>query len=114
MRRHDRPLPGGVDVVAIWRCFVSARWRSVADDEDAGGGFDDVVGDGFELVDLEYSRDLWEEALEETEVAAGDALDRGDGLRVREVLGVEGAAESFPVAVEDEEELVASEWAVAV
>ncbi|WP_211255119.1 hypothetical protein, partial [Microbacterium ginsengisoli] len=25
----------------------------IADDEDAGGGFDDVVGDGVELVDLE-------------------------------------------------------------
>jgi len=29
----------------------------VADDEDAGGGFDDVVGDGVELVDLEYAVD---------------------------------------------------------
>lgn len=35
--------------------------RSVAlisDDKDAGSGFDDVVGDGLELVDLEYADDL--------------------------------------------------------
>lgn len=37
----------------------------VADDEDAGGGLDDVVGDGVELVDFEDSGDLREEAFEE-------------------------------------------------
>ncbi len=36
----------------------------VSDDEDAGGGFDDVVGDGVELVDPEYPVDLGEESLE--------------------------------------------------
>ncbi len=66
----------------------------VADDEDAGGGFDDVIGDDFELVDLEDSCDLWEESFEEAEVAAGDAFDCGDGLSVGEVVGVEGPAES--------------------
>jgi hypothetical protein len=85
-----------------------------SDDEDAGGGFDDVVGDGFELVDLEYSADLGEEAFEESEVASGDAFDGGDGLGVGEVVGVEGATETFPVAVEDEEEFVAADGSVAV
>lgn len=36
-------------------------WRSlssVADNEGAGGCFDDVVGDGFELVDLQYAGDV--------------------------------------------------------
>ena len=42
--------------------------------EDAGGGFDDVVGDGLELVDLEHSGDLREEAFEEAEVAPGETL----------------------------------------
>ena len=40
-------------LAAFWDRFVSL----VADDEDAGGGFDDVVGDGVELVDLEYAVD---------------------------------------------------------
>jgi hypothetical protein len=61
----------------------------VADDEGNCGCFDDVVGDGFELVDLQYTGDLREETLEEPEVAAGDPLDRGDCLGVSEVVGVE-------------------------
>jgi hypothetical protein len=61
----------------------------VADNEDAGCGLDDVVGDGFESVDLQHSSDLGEEAFEEAEIAAGDAFDRGYGLRVGEVFGVE-------------------------
>lgn len=80
---------------------------SVADDQDAGSGLDGVVGDGVELVDLEYRCDLGEEAFEEAEVAAGDPFDRGEG--VGEVVGVEGAAQAFPVAVEDEQELVAAQ-----
>ncbi len=35
-----------------------------SDDEGAGGGFDDVVGDGVELVDFEDSPDLGEESFE--------------------------------------------------
>ena len=86
----------------------------ISDDEDAGGGFDDVVGDGFELVDLQDAVDLREEPFEESEVAAGDAFDRGYGLGVGEVVRVECPAEMFPMAVEDEEEFIAAEGAVAV
>ena len=63
---------------------------ALAGDEGAGGCFDDVVGDGVELVDLQDASDLGEEAFEDAEVTAGDAFDRGDGLRVGEVFGVEG------------------------
>ena len=86
----------------------------IADDEDAGGGFDDVVGDGVELVDLEYPVDLREEPFEEAKVASGDAFDRGDGLRVGEVVRVESPAESLPVAIENEEELFTAEGTVVV
>lgn len=86
----------------------------VADNENAGCGFDDVVRDGFELVDLEHTSDLGEESFEEAKVAARDAFDCGDGLSIGEVVGVEGSAEAFPVAVEDEEEFVAAEGAVVV
>lgn len=41
--------------------------------------------------------DLREEALKEPEVAAGDAFDGGDGLRVGEVVGVERLAELAPL-----------------
>ena len=81
----------------------------VADDEDAGGGLDDVVRDGVQLVDLEDPVDLREESFEEAEVAPCDAFDGGDGLRVGEVVRVESPAESLPKAVEDEEEFLASE-----
>jgi hypothetical protein len=72
---------------------------------------DDVVGDGFELVNLQDAVDLREESFEESEDAAGDAFDRfdrGDGLGVGEVVGIEFSAESFPVAVEDEKEFLAA------
>lgn len=74
-----------------------------ADDERAGGCFDDVVGDGLQLVDFENAVDLGRESFEESEVAAGDAFDGGDGLSVGEVVGVQGAAQMLPVAGEDEE-----------
>ncbi len=67
-------------------------WRSlplVADDQGAGGCFNDIVGNGFELVDFQHTGDLGEESLEQPEVAAGDPLDRGYRLGVGEVVGVE-------------------------
>ena len=86
----------------------------VADDKDAGGGFDDVIGDGLELVDLEHSGDLGKQAFKEPEVAAGDALDRGDGLGIGEVVRVQRAAKPLPVSVEDEQEFIAAERPVVV
>ena len=88
--------------------------ESVANDEDAGRCLDDVVGDGLELVDSENARDLREEAFQESEVPAGDSFDGGDGLGVGEVVGVESAAEAFPVTIEDEEEFVFAKCSVAV
>lgn len=85
-----------------------------ADDEGAGGGFDDVVGDGVELVDLQDALDLREEPLQQSEVPAGDAGDGSDGLRVGEVLGVEGLAQGAPVALEDEQQLVRAQGPVLV
>ena len=76
--------------------FCDRSGALVSDHEDASGGFYDVVGDGLELVDLEHSGDLREEAFEESEVAPGDAFDRGDSLSVGEVVRVEGAAEASP------------------
>ena len=69
---------------------------------------------GLQLVDFENAVDLGEESFEESEVAAGDAFDGGDGLSVGEVVGVQGAAQMLPVAVEDEEEFVTTEGAVPV
>ncbi len=69
----------------------------VADDEGAAGGFDDVAGDDGEVVDLQDAFDLDEQAVNESEVAVGDAADRGDGLGVGEVGQVQGEAELAPV-----------------
>ena len=94
--------------------FFDRSVSLVADDEDAGRSLNDVVRDGVELVDLQYPVDLREKSLEKAEIAAGDALDGGNRLRVGEVFRVESLAESFPGAIEDEEEFVASESAVMV
>lgn len=72
------------------------------------GCFDDVVGDGVEVVDFEDALDLGKESLEEPEVAACDAFDGGGGLGVGEVVRVELLTEAGPLAVEDEYELVVS------
>src|SRR5690606_3658110 len=66
------PLAGGV----LW--VVCGGQLADADDQGAGGGFDDVVGDGVELVDLQDALDLGEEAFQEPEVPASDAGDGGD------------------------------------
>ena len=74
-----------------------------ADDQGAMCGFDDVVGDGVEFVDLQDALDLGEEAFKESEVPSGEAGDGGDGLGVSKVLWVEGLAEGAPVPLQDEE-----------
>ena len=84
------------------------------DDQGALCGFDDVVGDGVEFVDLQDPLDLGEEAFEEPEVAAGDPCDGCDGLGVGEVVGVEGLAEGSPVSLEDEQQFVLSQGPVLV
>ena len=86
----------------------------VTDDEDACGGFDDVISDGFELIDFQDSSDLGEEPFEESEVASGDAFDGGDGLSVGEVFRIKGASDPCPVSVKDEEEFVATKRSVVV
>src|SRR6218665_1671611 len=104
----DTPPPA----CGVWRSlavFFDRFVSLVADDEDAGGGLDHVVGVG-----LEYAIDLGEESFEEAEVAASDAFDGGDGLRVGEVLRVEDLADSLPMAVEDEQEFIAAQGPVVV
>ena len=85
-----------------------------SDDQGAGGGFDDVVGDGVELVDLQDAVDLGEEAFQEPEVPASDAGDGGDGLGVCEVRWVECLAEGGPVPLQDEEQFVIAQRSVLV
>ena len=86
----------------------------IADDEDAGGGLDDVVRDRVELVCFEDAIDLREESFEEAEVAAGDPFDGGDGLRVGEVVRIEILAESLPMTIENEQEFFAAEGTVVM
>jgi hypothetical protein len=86
----------------------------IANNECAGGCFDHVVGDVFELVGLQYTGDPREESFKQPEVAASDPLDRGDCLGVGEVVRIEWPADSFPVPFEGEQELVATQGPVAV
>jgi hypothetical protein len=54
--------------------FFDRSMSLVAEDEDACRDFDDVVGDGSELI-VEYPLGLRREAFEEEEVAVGYSLD---------------------------------------
>ncbi|WP_435592759.1 hypothetical protein [Nocardia sp. bgisy118] len=58
--------------------------------------------------------DLSEESLQEAEIAAGDAGDRGDGLCVGEVVGVEFEAEFVPVPGQYEGEFFTGQGPVVV
>jgi hypothetical protein len=97
---------------ADWALGVGSS--ACPDDKGAAGGLDDVAGDGVEFVDLHDAFDLGEESVDEPEVASGDTGDGPDGLGVGEVVGVEGEAESAPVAFEDEGEFVVAKGAVVV
>lgn len=99
----------------VWRDFTGWFGGSgESDDEGGTGSFDDVVGDGVELVDLHDPAHLGEEPVDEAEVAAGNSRDRRDGLRVGEVVGVEGLPELSPVAFKDELQFILSERSVLV
>jgi hypothetical protein len=50
--------------------FCDRSVALVADDEDAGGGFDDVVGDGLQFVELKHSGYRGEESGEEVPTRA--------------------------------------------
>lgn len=58
-----------------------------AEEERFAGGFDDFGGDGVELVDVADAPDPDEEALDEAEIAVGDAGDGGDRFGGGEVIG---------------------------
>lgn len=88
--------------------FCDRSVALVADHEDAGGCFDHFIGDGHQLVDLQYSGDLRKQALKQAEVTLRDALDCGDGLGIGEVIWVQSMAKSFPMSVEDEQEFLAA------
>lgn len=88
--------------------------RSGADEQGFTRCFDDFLGDAVELVNVADARDLGEEALDEPEVAVGDAGNGGDGLGVREVVGIDSQAELLPAVCQDEGEFLGAEGPVVV
>jgi hypothetical protein len=76
-----------------------------ADDQRFTGRLDDFPGDRAQVVDLHDALDLSEQALNEAEVAAGDAGDGRDGFGVGEVIGGQREAQLGPVVLQDEEQL---------
>lgn len=119
---NEKIPPVSSPVALLWRVPISGGVLSVvcggqsadADDKGAGGGFDDVVGDGVEFVDLQDALDLGEESFQESEVTSGDPGDGGDGLGVGEVLWVEGLGEGAPMPLQDEEQFLFAQGPVLV
>jgi hypothetical protein len=72
---------------------------------DSRAGFDDFPGDRAQVVDLHDALDLSEQALNEAEVATGDAGDGRDGFGVGEVIGGQSKAQLGPVVLQDKEQL---------
>ena len=75
---------------AIWpheRGSAGSSWLGGSDDEGLASGLDDVSSHGREVVDRHDAVDLGDQALDEADVAAGDAGDRGEGVWVVEYAG---------------------------
>ena len=64
--------------------------------------FHDLLGDRLQLVDLENALDLDEQAVEQAEVAAGDADDGRNGFLIRKILVGKHQVEFLPVMGENE------------
>src|SRR5215471_13708132 len=71
-------------------------------DETCPGRFDDLLGDRLQLVDLENTADLRQQAVEQAEVAASDADDGRDGLLIRKIFVFEHQIEFRPVMYQNE------------
>ena len=69
----------------------------MSDDQSRGSGLDDVFGDGREFVDAHDTIDLNEEAVEQTEITAGETRDSGGRLGIGEVVNVGLLAEASNV-----------------
>ena len=79
----------------------------VTNDEGARCRLDDVVDDGFEVVEFQDEADLGKKPFQETEISRGDAFDRRDFLGIGEIIQGDSLARAFPAPVQDEEEFVA-------
>lgn len=86
----------------------------VADDEGARCRLDDVVGDGFELVEFQDAVNLAKEPFQEAKVSPRDAFDRRDGLGIGEIIQVQRLAHTLPAPVQDEKEFFAAQGTVLV
>lgn len=86
--------------------------RSGTDEQGFTRCFDDFFGDAVELLHDADARDLGKEALDEAEVAVGDAGDGYDGFGVGEVLWIDTQAELLPAVRDDEGEFFGAEISV--
>lgn len=78
-----------------------------ADNKGAAGGFHNILRDDRQAVDFHDAFNLNEQAVKETEVAAGYASDRCNGLRISKVRFIEQQAELAPVARQNERQFIA-------
>ena len=94
--------------------FLRRYMALCANDESAAGSFNYIIGDNREAIDFKDALNLHEQPVKEPEVAACDAGNGGNGLRVREVGLVKGKAEFTPMPGENEREFVALQRPVVV
>lgn len=97
----------------------SVNWRASSElcgtnNQSAPGGFDHAVSDDGQAVDLEDALDLDKQAVEQLELAAGDACNCRTCLGIGEVGAVEGQAELPPVTGKHERQLVLLQGPVLV
>ncbi len=73
-----------------------------ADDQRATRRVDHLVRDEGQVIDLQDAFDLYEQTMQQSEIAAGDSGNRGYGLGVRKICRIEIQPELAPVTGEDE------------
>src|SRR5437870_12622532 len=82
--------------------MAPGRRSGSPNDETCTSRFHDLLGDRLQLVDLEDTAELRQQAMEQAEVAAGDADDGRDGLLICKILVGEHQVEFLPVMGENE------------
>jgi hypothetical protein len=108
LRRGILPAPSLEWKTRISRCLANTRNVKCA----GFGRLRRIIGDDGEFVGFEDALDLHEQPVQEAEVAAGHAGDRGDGLSVGEIGVVEVEAESAPMSRQHEGQLVSGQGAI--
>jgi hypothetical protein len=81
---------------------------SGADHKTLSGSLHQLLGDGFDFIDLHETLDLQAEPVDQSDVAAGNPNDGCDSLGVREICWIKRRTELPPLVLQYEIDFLAA------